>query len=123
MSQAPNLLNEDGSASMATALMMSHHAFRRDLARFAGALATPTLEPGKAQALKEEWQSFHATLHGHHEAEDNGMFPSMRTQSESLAKTIDKLGADHRLIDPLLERGDAAFAELTGETGKALAVV
>jgi hypothetical protein len=123
MSQVPNLLNDDGSASMATALMMSHHAFRRDLARFAGALATQALEPGKAQALKEEWQSFHATLHGHHEAEDNGMFPSMRTQSDALAKTIDKLGADHRLIDPLLERGDAAFAELSGETGKALAVV
>ena len=123
MADVPNLLNDDGSASMATALMMSHHGFRRDLARFADALATPALEPGKAQALKEEWQSFHATLHGHHEAEDNGMFPSMRTQSEALAKTIDKLGSDHRLIDPLLERGDAAFAELSGDTGKALAVV
>jgi hypothetical protein len=123
MSHVPNLLNDDGSASMATALMMSHHGLRRDLARFARALANPALDPGQAQALKEEWQSFHATLHGHHEAEDNGMFPSMRTQSEALAKTIDKLGADHRLIDPLLERGDAAFAELSGETGKALAVV
>jgi hypothetical protein len=122
MSQAPHLLNDDGSASMATALMMSHHGFRRDLARFAGALSKPALEPGKVQALKEEWQSFHATLHGHHEAEDNGMFPSMRTQSDALAKTIDKLGADHRLIDPLLERGDAAFAELSGETSKALAI-
>ncbi|HKY40944.1 MAG TPA: hemerythrin domain-containing protein [Polyangiaceae bacterium] len=123
MSQPPNLLNDDGSASMATALMMSHHGLRRDLARFVGALQTQALEPGKVQALKEEWQSFHATLHGHHEAEDNGMFPSMRTQSEALAKTIDKLGADHRLIDPLLERGDAAFAELGAGTDEALGVV
>jgi len=38
MTLATNLLNEDGSASMATALLMSHHAFRRDIARFAGAL-------------------------------------------------------------------------------------
>jgi len=38
MSQAPNLLNDDGTASIATALMSSHHAFRRDLARFAHAL-------------------------------------------------------------------------------------
>jgi hemerythrin-like domain-containing protein len=117
------LLNDDGSASMATALMMSHHGFRRDLARFVDALDGKLLEPGKVQALKEEWQSFHATLHGHHEAEDNGMFPNMRAQSEALAKTIDKLGADHRLIDPLLERGDAAFAELGAGTAKALDVV
>jgi len=123
MSHVPNLLNDDGSASMATALMMSHHGLRRDLARFVGALSKPTLEPAKAQALKEEWQSFHATLHGHHEAEDHGMFPNMRAQSEALAETIDKLGADHRLIDPLLERGDAAFAELSGDPAGALAVV
>jgi hypothetical protein len=123
MSQVPNLLNDDGSASMATALMMSHHGFRRDLARFAGALSKSVVDPSKARALKEEWQSFHATLHGHHEAEDNGMFPNMRTQSDALAKTIDKLGADHRLIDPLLERGDAAFAELSAAPEQALAVV
>ncbi len=27
----PNLLNDDGTASMATMLMLSHHAFRRDI--------------------------------------------------------------------------------------------
>lgn len=122
MSQAPNLLNDDGSASMATMLMMSHHGFRRDLARFAAALAQP-LDAAKTQALSEEWQSFHQTLHGHHEAEDNGMFPSMRAQSESLGKTIDRLSADHRLIDPLLERGDRAFAELAGNQSAAEHVV
>jgi hemerythrin-like domain-containing protein len=123
MSKVPNLLNDDGSASMATGLMLSHHGFRRDLSRFAAALERTTLDPAKVQALEEEWQSFHAILHRHHEAEDNGMFPSMRTQSEALAQTIDKLGADHRLIDPLLERGDAAFAELSSGTAEALAVV
>jgi hemerythrin-like domain-containing protein len=107
---------------MATMLMMSHHGLRRDLARFAAALSEP-LDAAKAEALREEWQSYHQTLHGHHEAEDNGMFPSMRQQSESLAKTIDKLGADHRLIDPLLERGDRAFAELAAQPSAAQAVV
>jgi len=121
MSPAPNLLNDDGSASMATALMMSHHGFRRDLARFVGALSR--FDASKVEALREEWQSFHATLHGHHEAEDNGMFPSMAAQSEALAQTIARLSADHRLIDPLLERGDAAFAELGAGPDKALAVV
>lgn len=34
MPQPPNLLNDDGTASVATLLLMSHHAFRRDLTRF-----------------------------------------------------------------------------------------
>jgi hemerythrin-like domain-containing protein len=122
MSNAPNLLNDDGSASMATMIMMSHHGLRRDLARFAAALAQ-AVDPSRAQALREEWQSFHQTLHGHHEAEDNGMFPNMRSQSESLGKTLDRLSADHRLIDPLLERGDRAFAELAGNQRAAEQVV
>lgn len=122
MSDAPNLLNDDGSASMATMLMMSHHGLRRDLARFAAALSQPA-DAAKTQALSDEWQSFHQTLHGHHEAEDNGMFPSMRAQSESLGKTIDRLSADHRLIDPLLERGDRAFAELAGNQRAAQQIV
>jgi hypothetical protein len=34
----PRLLNDDGTASVATALLMSHHAFRRDTAQLAAAL-------------------------------------------------------------------------------------
>lgn len=120
MSPAPQLLNDDGSASMATMIMMSHHGLRRDLARFAKALAQPV---NAALPLAEEWQSFRQTLHGHHDAEDNGMFPSMRGQSAALAKTIDKLAADHRQIDPLLERGDRAFAELAANQGAAQTVI
>jgi hypothetical protein len=123
MSHAPNLLNDDGSASMATAIMMSHHGFRRDLGRFAAALAEPLRDATKAAALREEWQSFRATLHGHHEAEDHGVFPSMRDKQEAVVKTLDRLTADHRLIDPLLERGDRAFAELPSTAAAALTVV
>lgn len=113
MSNAPNLLNDDGTASMATLLMMAHHDFRRDLARFASALKRVSDGDGaKVIPLREEWQSFRATLHGHHEMEDNGVFPSLVKERESLSPTIDKLGADHRRIDTLLERGDVAFASL-----------
>lgn len=113
MPQAPNLLNDDGSASIATALMMSHHGFRRDLARFAKALRNlAASDVKKAEALREEWQSFRATLHGHHESEDHGVFPSISGEHESVRATIERLSADHRRIDPLLERGDRAFAEL-----------
>jgi len=38
MANPPNLLNDDGTASMATAFLTSHHGFRRDIRQFAGAL-------------------------------------------------------------------------------------
>ena len=123
MSSAPNLLNDDGTASMATAIMMSHHAFRRDLARFARALEKIAAGDGsRAGAVREEWEKFHAALHGHHSVEDSSMFPDLAAKHESLRATIEKLGADHRRIEPLLERGDRVFARLP-ETDEALAVV
>ncbi len=123
MTKAPNLLNDDGTASMATTIMMSHHGFRRDLGRFRRALERIAAgDASRADAVREEWKSFHATLHGHHEAEDNGLFPNLAKQQESVRATIEKLGSDHRRIDPLLERGDRAFAGLP-KADEALAVV
>src|SRR5205814_7981278 len=99
MSQAPYLLNDDGSASIATALMMSHHGFRRDLARFAIALKkVADGDASRVEVLRGEWQSFRATLHGHHEAEDAGVFPNVIGQQASLGPTIERLTADHRRI-------------------------
>jgi hypothetical protein len=121
---APNLLNDDGNASFATALMMSHHGFRRDLARFARALQALAGggDNGKVAALREEWRRYRDAIHGHHTAEDQGVFPQLRGQQPSLAATLDQLSADHRRIDPLLERGDRAFAQLPA-TAEAAAVV
>lgn len=113
MAQPPHLLNEDGTASMATALLMSHHAFRRDIARFGVALAKVASGDGsKIDALREEWTWFRGALHGHHESEDHGVFPSLRNEHVALGPVIDRLSADHKRIDPLLERGDRAFAAL-----------
>ena len=120
---APSLLNDDGSASIATALMMSHHGFRRDLGLFARTLAqVASWSPETAGRLKEEWVNYRNTLHGHHEAEDQSMFPHIRGAHPELAATIDQLTADHRHIDPLLEQGDGAFAQLP-DTKAAAAVV
>jgi hypothetical protein len=114
------LLNDDGTASMATALLMSHHGFRRDLGHFAVALrALVAGDPSRIPALRDEWKSFRATLHGHHEQEDAGIFPGLRAQRPELAPVMDELSAQHRLIDPLLERGDHAFAVLETTTGAA----
>jgi hemerythrin-like domain-containing protein len=123
MSQAPNLLNDDGTASIATALMSSHHAFRRDLIRFGRALETISRgDTSRVDAVREEWKNFHAALHGHHTVEDTAVFPDVASKHETMRGTIEKLSADHRRIDPVLERGDRAFAEFP-KTDDAKAVV
>lgn len=119
----PQLLDDDGTASMATPIMMSHHGFRRDLACFARALTS--LDPAQGErieALRAEWSNLRGTLHGHHAAEDGGLFPALAETVPALGPTIERLHAEHRRIDPLLERGDAAFGQLPA-TAAALAVV
>ncbi len=113
MPTAPDLLNADGSASLATALLMTHHGLRRDIALFA--IALRRLVPGdkaKIAALREEWRSYCGVLHGHHGAEDANLFPHLRTQHPALGPVLDGLSADHRRIGPLLEHGKRAFGEL-----------
>lgn len=82
---------------------------------FSVALAGP-LDAPRAAGLAEEWRGFHTTLHGHHQAEDAGLFPMLLGKVPSLAPVITDLTIDHRAIDPVLERGDAAFSAL-GEPG------
>lgn len=113
-SRIPNLLNDDGTASMATILLLSHHAFRRDIARFIRAIAE--IKAGdmtRADAVRDEWEkSYRQALHGHHTAEDSNIFPDIRSKHPDLASALDKLTQQHHTIDPLIEKGDAAFADL-----------
>jgi hypothetical protein len=56
MANPPNLLNDDGTASMATAFLTSHHGLRRDIRQFAGALGKMLGgNTANAAALGEEW--------------------------------------------------------------------
>lgn len=114
MPQAPNLLNDDGTASMATTLLLSHHAFRRDIARFIKAVAQIKAgDTSHAEAVREEWnKSYRQALHGHHTVEDTRIFPDIRSKHPELASALDKLSEQHHLIDPVLEKGDIAFADL-----------
>jgi len=123
MPTPPRLLNDDGTASISTLFMMSHHAFRRDLGRFGTALKEPSATSSRADALREEWGSFRASLHGHHHMEDTAIFPSMAAEHPAVAPVIEGLTADHRKIDPLLEQGDLAFAGLPGELDTAARVI
>lgn len=114
MSQSPKLLNDDGTASMATMLLMAHHAFRRDIARLIRAVAEIKAgDASRADAVRGEWaQSYRQALHGHHTIEDTSIFPDLRQKHADLASALDTLTEQHHHIDPLLERGDAAFADL-----------
>jgi hypothetical protein len=75
------------------------------------------------EAVRDEWRSFRATLHGHHHAEDTGVFPMLARGHEALRGTLERLGEDHRRIDPLLERGDGAFAELPRTVATAAEII
>jgi hemerythrin-like domain-containing protein len=120
----PNLLNDDGTASMATAFLSSHHGLRRDIRLFAGAMGRLSAgDTSRVGALREEWQRYRNTLHGHHQMEDTALFPSIKEQHPELASVIDGLLADHRKIDPMLEEGDKAFAGLPDERRPAIRVV
>lgn len=114
MPQPPNLLNDDGTASMATMLLLSHHAFRRDIARFIRAVAEiKSGDSARVGAVRGEWdKSYRQALHGHHVYEDAHIFPDIRGKHADLAAALDKLTEQHHLIDPVLEKGDAAFADL-----------
>lgn len=115
MSQPPNLLNNDGTASMATTLLMSHHAFRRDILRFMRAIEQIKAgDTSHNDMLRNEWEkSYRQALHGHHTVEDTRIFPDIRSKHPDLAAALDKLTDQHHHIDPILERGDAAFADLS----------
>jgi hemerythrin-like domain-containing protein len=112
----PNLLDDQGRASTATMLMMVHHAFRRDGARFSKALDEIAKgNTSRIAPLVEEWTKFHATLHGHHTQEDTTIFPDLQGKHPELRKTIETLTADHHRMDALLERGDRVLAELPND--------
>lgn len=115
MNKAPNLLNEDGTASMATMLLMSHHAFRRDIARFIRAIEQVKAgDNSRNDALKEEWEtSYRQALHGHHTMEDSHIFPDIQSKHPELGPALVTLTAQHHKIDPLIEEGNIAFADLS----------
>jgi len=106
-----DFLDEDGACSVATAILTSHHAFRRDLARFAQAL-----DRGRVADLAAEWKSFHEHLHGHHVAEDTGIFPPLA----AIVPQIAQLTADHARLAPLLDAGDRAFAAADAAAARSL---
>jgi hemerythrin-like domain-containing protein len=105
-----------GPADMMMMYVM-HHAFRRDLTRFAGAVgATPLEDRETWQALAARWDRFFEVLHHHHSAEDDLIWPYLLVRADAEERaTLDAMEAEHSEIDPLLTSVAEGFAALAGD--------
>lgn len=117
----------DGPVDL-TPMFLMHHAFRRDLANFAGAVrGTPVGDRATWQALDQRWQRFSTILHHHHSGEDRYIWPELLDAVEKGGapadrETLDAMEAEHGEIDPMLEacaRGFATLAQRADEDARA----
>jgi hypothetical protein len=100
-----------------------HAAFRRDLDRFAGALATfADSDTSRAKQLGVAWANFNLQLTNHHEGEHEIAWPALRSVGVS-ADVIDQMNAEHDRVAVALATADSALARLaksaSGEDAKA----
>jgi hemerythrin-like domain-containing protein len=99
-----------------TVMYLMHHAFRRDLTRFAAAVPrTPLADHATWVALAERWERFSEILHHHHSGEDAGIWPFLLGRADaSERETLLAMEAEHEKIDPLLSSAADGFARLAG---------
>lgn len=99
-------------------MYLMHHALRRDLTDFVGAVRrTPVGEQEVWDALERRWARFDHVLHHHHTAEDEHVWPQARANAVAAGRTdavavLDSMEAEHELIDPALRACTEAFAAM-----------
>ena len=105
----------DGPVDMQMMYVM-HHAFRRDLARFAeAAQRTPVQDRAAWRLLARRWEIFSEVLHEHHSGEDAGMWPWLLEHGTPADRsTLEAMEAEHAEIDPLLASCAEGFERLQG---------
>jgi iron-sulfur cluster repair protein YtfE (RIC family) len=105
-----------GPADMMLMYVM-HHAFRRDLARFATAVgATPVEDRATWKALAARWGRFFEILHHHHTVEDDLIWPFLMERADADERaTLTAMEDEHSEIDPLLTSVAESFAALAGD--------
>lgn len=106
----------DGPIDMMMMYLM-HHAFRRDLRKFAGAVPhTPVDELETWRALHDRWTLFSELLHKHHSGEDAGIWPFLLERADADERaTLDAMEAEHEKIDPLLQSCGALLEQLASQ--------
>jgi hemerythrin-like domain-containing protein len=99
-------------------MYMAHHAFRRDLTRFAAAARnTPVEAVDVWRALAVRWERFSDILHHHHTTEDDVLWPQLLDVVDAAGDaegraTLEAMEAEHELIDPLLRSCADGFAAM-----------
>src|SRR5688572_15295228 len=117
---AGHLLDLPGQAHVAegpldlNGMYLAHHAFRRDLARFAAAARNTPVEAADVwRALAVRWTQLSAILHHHHTTEDDVLWPQLLDVADADGRaTLAAMEAEHELIDPLLGSCAAGFAAM-----------
>jgi iron-sulfur cluster repair protein YtfE (RIC family) len=114
-------MTSDTTSHLDLTLMVAFHdAFRRDLthlARTASRRPAELDEPARRTAVLAGWELFKTQLHIHHTAEDNDLWPRMRTHLADRPDELALLQAmqdEHARIDPLLASVEGAFADRDG---------
>lgn len=86
-----------------------HDALRRDLARARHVLTTePFPHAAQRRALGQHLAWMMAFLHHHHEGEDNGLYPLVRSKNPGAAALLDAMDADHTVVRPAIDALSAA---------------
>jgi hemerythrin HHE cation binding domain-containing protein len=102
-----------GSAADLSVMLAAHRAFRRDVTTLARVASRDMLrDPVRRVTVGTGWEVFRRQLLLHHQAEDAGVWPVLRTRlagSVAALSVLDEMAAEHRLIDPLLARVDQAL--------------
>jgi hypothetical protein len=90
-----------------------HAAVRRDLARFAAALASfPDGSAARANQLHTAWKYFFGELDYHHHGEHDIAWPALESVGVPRA-TLDQMDAEHERLAEGLGTADTAFAALS----------
>jgi hemerythrin-like domain-containing protein len=101
--------SSDGGPADTAMMGIVHSALRRDLTRTATALSTQP-PPGEAQraALTAHLAWMMDFLHRHHEGEDAGLWPLVRSLDPSAGDLLDQMEQDHAQIAPQMDGLSAA---------------
>ncbi|MGW1322429.1 hemerythrin domain-containing protein [Streptomyces antibioticus] len=95
-----------------TLMYATHDAFRRDLGLLAAAARNDGAAPGSA--FRTGWDTFQRFLTIHHTAEDDVLWPLMRSKlarDPDGLRLMDEMDAEHAVIDPMIESVEEVLAD------------